>query len=311
MNEINAYIEEIKSYSEKHTELKKSHHFCFNIPIPIGNTKPELKQGDEIVLIMGQNPGELDGTWNYLPKNLESKTKDLFIKMKSPIEIKNRVAAMVDSKEQISGYPVEESSNGSFWDDDDIKNWRDNKKEAADSSHDNWHTRIKKICEDNCKKNNLTIVQTEFFFWSLKSLKLFEKRFGFAWNKNPHKEFCSGINKKLIDYYNTKIIIYFGISDADRIKKSFNLEEAEIYEVPDPETGKKNLAKLYFLKRANKKDIPFLICTHISKFISNKQIECMKLLSDYICNNDGKAMPQDEYKKHLERINSYTNLQVN
>ena len=164
MNEINAYIEEIKNYSEKHTELKKSHHFCFNIPIPIGNTKPELKQGDEIVLIMGQNPGELDGTWNYLPKNLESKTKDLFIKMKSPIEIKNRVAAMVDSKEQISGYPVEESLNVSFWDDDEINNWRDYKKEVADSSHDNWHEKIKKICEENCKKNNLTIVQTEFFF---------------------------------------------------------------------------------------------------------------------------------------------------
>ena len=108
MNEINAYIEEIKNYSETHTELKKSHHFCFNTPITIGNTKPELKQGDEIVLIMGQNPGELDGTWNYLPKHLESKTKYLFIKMKSPIEIKNRVAEMVDSKEQISGYPVEE-----------------------------------------------------------------------------------------------------------------------------------------------------------------------------------------------------------
>ena len=207
MNEINSYIEEIKNYSEKHTELKKSHHFCFNIPITIGNTKPELKQGDEIVLIMGQNPGELDGTWNYLPKNLESKTKDLFIKMKSPIEIKNRVAAMVDSKEQISGYPVEESLNVSFWDDDEINNWRDYKKEAADSSHDNWHEKIKKICEENCKKNNLTIVQTEFFFWSLYSLKLFKKRFGFTWNKNPHQEFCSGINKKLIDYYNTKIIL--------------------------------------------------------------------------------------------------------
>ena len=164
MNEINAYIEEIKSYSEKHTELKKSHHFCFNIPIPIGNTKPELKQGDEIVLIMGQNPGELDGTWNYLPKNLESKTKDLFIKMKSPKEIKDKVAEMVNNKQQISGYPVEESSNSKFWDDDDIKNWRDYKKEAADSSHDNWHEKIKKICEENCKKNNLTIVQTEFFF---------------------------------------------------------------------------------------------------------------------------------------------------
>ena len=308
MNEINAYIEEIKNYSEKHTELKKSHHFCFNNLIPIGNTKPELKKGDEIVLIMGQNPGELDGTWNYLPKNLESKTKDLFIKMKSPIEIRHKVAEMVDNKQQISRYPVEESSNSKFLDDDDIKNWRDYKKEAADSSHDNWHEKIKKICEENCKKNNLTIVQTEFFFWSLYSLKLFKKRFGFTWNKNPHQEFCSGINKKLIDYYNTKIIIYFGISDADRIKKSFNLEEAEIYEVPDPETGKKNLAKLCFLKRANKKDIPFLICTHISMFISNKQLECMKLLSDYICNNDGKVMSKDEYKKHLEIINSSTNL---
>ena len=308
MNEINAYIEEIKSYSEKHTELKKSHHFCFNIPIPIGNTKPELKQGDEIVLIMGQNPGELDGTWNYLPKNLESKTKDLFIKMKSPIEIKNRVAAMVDSKEQISGYPVEESLNVSFWDDDEINNWRDYKKEAADSSHDNWHEKIKKICEENCKKNNLTILQTEYFFWSLYSLKLFKKRFGFTWNKNPHQEFCSGINKKLIDFYNTKIIIYFGISDADRIKKPFNLEEAEIYKVPEPKKNKKNLARLYYLKRVNKKDIPFLICTHISNRPSNKELECIKLLFEYMSDNNGEALPQHEYKERLERINSSTNL---
>ena len=34
----------------------------------------------------------------------------------------------------------------------------------------------------------------------------------------------------------------------------------------------------------------------------------MKVLSNYICNHDGKAMPQDEYKKELERINSKTNL---
>ena len=304
INEINSYIEEIKNYSEKHTELKKSHHFCFNIPIPIGNTKPKLNQGDEIALIMGQNPGELAGTWNYLPENLESNTKDIFRKMKSPIEIKNKVAEMVDNKVQISGYPVEETSNGSFWDDDDIKNWRDNKKEGADSSHDNWQEKIKKICEDNCKKNNLTIVQTEYFFWSAYGIEVFKERFGFDWEANPHEEFCSGINKKLIDYYNTKIIIYFGISDADRIKKTFNLEEVEIYEVPEPKSNKKDLARLCFLKRANKKDIPFLICTHISNYISNKEIECMKLLSDYICNNDGKAMPQDEYKEQLERINS-------
>ena len=308
MNEINAYIEEIKNYSEKHTELKKSHHFCFNIPIPIGNTKPELKKGDEIVLIMGQNPGELDGTWNYLPKNLESKTKDLFIKMKSPIEIKNRVAAMVDSKEQISGYPVEESLNVSFWDDDEINNWRDYKKEAADSSHDNWHKRIKKICEENCKKNNLTIVQTEYFFWSSYGIKFFEKRFGYAWKDNPHEEFCSGINKKLIDYYNTKIILHIGIGDADLLKKTFNLEEAETYEVPVRKPGKKNLAKLCFLKRAGKKDIPFLICRHISKYFTKKESKCVKLLFDYLYDNDGKAMSQDEYKEHLERLNSSTNL---
>ena len=34
--------------------------------------------------------------------------------------------------------------------------------------------------------------------------------------------------------------------------------------------------------------------------ISNKEIECMKLLSEYICDNDGKAMPQDKYKDLLD-----------
>tara|TARA_X000001036_G_scaffold280721_1_gene260749 strand:+ start:13 stop:918 length:906 start_codon:yes stop_codon:yes gene_type:complete len=300
MNEINAYIEEIKNYSEKHTELKKSHHFCFNVPIPTANNKPELNKGDEIVLIMGQNPGELDVTWNYFPENLESNTKDLFRKMKTPIEIKEKVAEMVDNKQQISGYPVEETSNNHFWSDPNTNNWRDNNKEVADSSHDKWQKKIKKICENNCKKNNLTIVQTEYFFWSTNGIDVVKGRFGFDWEANPHEEFCSGINKKLIDYYNTKIIIYFGISDADRIKKTFNLEEVEIYKVPEPKKNKKILAKLCFLKRVNRKDIPFLICTHISKYISNKEIECMKLLSEYICDNDGKAMPQDKYKDLLD-----------
>ena len=308
MNEINAYIEEIKSYSEKHTELKKSHHFCFHIPTQIDDNEPKLNQGDKIVLIMGQNPGEKDGTWNYFPKNLERKHKNLFNQLKTSMEIKDKVAEIVDSKEQISGYPVEESSNFSFWNDYDLNNWKDNKKMPADTSHNNWNTGIKKICEDTCKKNNLNILKTEFFFWSAKKLDLFKQRFGFDWNTNPHKDFCAGINKKLIDYYNTKIIIHIGIGDADLLKKTFNLEEAETYEVPVRKPRKKNLAKLCFLKRAGKKDIPFLICRHISKYFTKKESKCVKILFDYLYDNDGKAMSQDEYKEHLERINSSTNL---
>ncbi len=68
--------------------------------------------------------------------------------------------------------------------------------------------------------------------------------------------------------------------------------------------NKKNLAKLYFLKRENKKGIPFLICTHISNRPSNKELECIKLLFEYMSDNNGGAMPLDEYKEQLERINS-------
>ena len=70
MSEINSYIEEIKNYSDRHTELKKSHHFVFNMPISINNIKPKPNQNDEIVLIMGMNPGETDQSWNYFPEKL-------------------------------------------------------------------------------------------------------------------------------------------------------------------------------------------------------------------------------------------------
>ena len=106
--------------------------------------------------------------------------------------------------------------------------------------------------------------------------------------KNPHEEFCLSINRKLIDYYNTKIIIYFGIGDAERIKKTFNLEEVETYEVPELKSNKKILAKLYFLKTMKK---IFLSISTIH------QITCQKRkwnASDYYlitCENDGVAMP--------------------
>ena len=121
--------------------------------------------------------------------------------------------------------------------------------------------------------------------------------------KNPHEEFCLSINRKLIDYYNTKIIIYFGIGDAERIKKTFNLEEVETYEVPELKSNKKILAKLYFLKTMNKKNIPFLISTHPSNYMS-KEMECIRLLFDYICENDGVAMPKHLYDECKDAINS-------
>tara|TARA_A100001234_G_C12598354_1_gene373788 strand:- start:262 stop:1191 length:930 start_codon:yes stop_codon:yes gene_type:complete len=304
MSEINSYIEEIKNYSDRHTELKKSHHFVFNMPISINNIKPKPNQNDEIVLIMGMNPGETDQSWNYFPEKLESSIKDLFRKLRTSKEIKNKVAEMVNKNEKLTGYPVEASSNFKFWDDDDINNWKNKKKEAPDSSHDNWSGTIKAICETGCKKNNLSIIQTEYFFWSTPDIDEFENRFGYNWKKNPHEEFCLSINRKLIDYYNTKIIIYFGIGDAERIKKTFNLEEVETYEVPELKSNKKILAKLYFLKTMNKKDIPFLISTHPSNYMSKKEMECIRLLFDYICENDGVAMPKHLYDECKDAINS-------
>ena len=123
------------------------------------------------------------------------------------------------------------------------------------------------------------------------------------WNDNPHEKFCININKKLIEYYDTKIIIYFGIGDADRLKETFQLEKAETYPVPVMKKNKRDLAKLYYLKRNNKKDIPFLICTHPSNRPTKKELECIKLLFEYVSDNDGKAMPQDEYQKELRSIN--------
>ena len=87
-------------------------------------------------------------------------------------------------------------------------------------------------------------------------------------------------------------------------KKTFNLEEVETYEVPELKSNKKILAKLYFLKTMNKKDIPFLISTHPSNYMSKKEMECIRLLFDYICENDGVAMPKHLYDECKDAINS-------
>ena len=66
-----------------------------------------------------------------------------------------------------------------------------------------------------------------------------------------------------------QIIIYFGIGDANRLKKNFKLEEIEIYEVPELKSNKKNLAKLCSLKRADKKDIPTMSDEEIRTIVND------------------------------------------
>jgi len=55
-NQISKILEEIREYTQNHTELKKSHHFLFNCPLSSGPSCAD-------VIVIGLNPGETRSDW--------------------------------------------------------------------------------------------------------------------------------------------------------------------------------------------------------------------------------------------------------
>ena len=68
MGLVDKCIENIIKYSEKNSELKKAHHFLFNLPIPNADmNKIEF-------VVMGMNPGEANSVWEIIDKGMQQET---------------------------------------------------------------------------------------------------------------------------------------------------------------------------------------------------------------------------------------------
>ena len=61
-------LTEIREYTQKNSDLKKSHHFMFNLPLS------SEEKAD--VIIIGLNPGESDGDWKYIGPLPTEETSD-------------------------------------------------------------------------------------------------------------------------------------------------------------------------------------------------------------------------------------------
>tara|TARA_B100000902_G_scaffold230224_1_gene218435 strand:+ start:754 stop:1419 length:666 start_codon:yes stop_codon:yes gene_type:complete len=57
-NQISIILEEIREYTQKYPELKKSHHFLFNCPLDSQSSYAD-------VIVVGLNPGETQPDWKY------------------------------------------------------------------------------------------------------------------------------------------------------------------------------------------------------------------------------------------------------
>lgn len=68
------------------------------------------------------------------------------------------------------------------------------------------------------------IIQTELFFWSTKTVKVLEDRFG-PLHKNPHLPFCCEKNRQLINYHKPESIICSGFKMQKVVCAAFGLTE--------------------------------------------------------------------------------------
>ena len=68
------------------------------------------------------------------------------------------------------------------------------------------------------------IIQTELFFWSTKTTKILEDRFG-PLHKNPHLPFCCEKNRQLINYHKPESIICSGLKMEKVVCAAFGLTE--------------------------------------------------------------------------------------
>ena len=160
---LDAAILQIRAYTQGHPELCAAHHFCYDLPLDKTAQTPE-------VLVMGINPGEIEGDRQSYPGPTEQTRNFDFQK----------------------GGTLGTSQGG--------KNWRENASFLAD---------------------NRPVVFTEFFLWSSSGAQ-FEQRFGPLW-ESPHRSFCISMNKRLIQEYRPKSVIFVGLTHSRKVADAFGL----------------------------------------------------------------------------------------
>jgi hypothetical protein len=70
--------------------------------------------------------------------------------------------------------------------------------------------------------DNRPVVFTEFFLWSSSDSTQFKQRSGPLW-KSPHRSFCISMNKRLIQEYRPKAVIFVGLGDSRKVADAFGL----------------------------------------------------------------------------------------
>ena len=70
--------------------------------------------------------------------------------------------------------------------------------------------------------DNRPVVFTELFLWSSSDSAQFKQRFGPLW-KSPHRSFCISMNKRLIQEYRPKSVIFVGLTHSRKVADAFRL----------------------------------------------------------------------------------------
>ncbi len=135
--------------------------------------------------------------------------------------------------------------------------------------------RAKSIWKRKCEEFTGTesLICSEVFFWSSphpneKSPKnrfpfCFSERFGYKFNDSPHFNFCTTLNKELIEFYKPKYILMTGVGYHEFVAELFNLEFVEIKTTDYTNKANKKITYKSVIKYMLG-DIPFVFTQHIS-----------------------------------------------
>lgn len=81
-----------------------------------------------------------------------------------------------------------------------------------------WRTKVEYFC------GTTNVLQSDLFFWSTNNIgSAFVDRFGTAFRKSPHLQFCCEINLKLVDLTQPKAVVAPGITHADEFAHRYGL----------------------------------------------------------------------------------------
>ena len=309
MNIIEQCLFDIRKYTEENKELKRAHHFLFCLPhTDVDGVKQTIHENDEIILFIGKNPGEVNDDWYRIPKSLNNETREHFIKIYNEVgNNKNDFSRVLrdeifkyngmensylvsdselDYGKPLERYPLEETNDFDFHDDNDPSAWLSRSKIKPRNSI-RWTERISKIC------GNSKVIQSELFFWSSNNTdNAFESKFGYKFKENnPHLKFCTKQNKLLMRFYNTKLVIYNGLGEEKELIDQFNLVNKSI--TYRKKTSSKRLAVGYI----DESDRPFLILDHITGARGQTELDRdnMKILVSRIKENNYKLISSEEF----------------